>query len=85
MRGGVACVIPESSMDPLADSGQFIADVPAGLERQMARAARAMARLRTAHQRLNEEPGVPDALRKVAEAGATGAAAADSAIDRAVS
>ena len=69
-------------MDPLGDSGQFIADIPAELERQVTRAGRAMARLRAAQQRLNEHPGVSDALRKVADAGAASAASSDSAIER---
>jgi hypothetical protein len=69
-------------MDPIGDSGQFIPDVPAALERQVARAGREMARLRAAQQRLDGQPGVPEALRKVAAAGAASAASADSAIER---
>lgn len=69
-------------MEPLGDSGQFIPDVPAALERQVARAGRAMARLRAAQKRLEEQPGVPEALRKIAEASAASAASADSAIER---
>ena len=69
-------------MDPLGDSGQFIPDVPAALERQVARAGREMARLRAAQQRLEGQPGAPEALRKVAALGAASAASADSAIER---
>src|SRR5262245_49799213 len=69
-------------MEPIGDSGQFIPDVPAALERQVARAGRAMARLRAAQHRLDEQPGVSEALRKVAALGASSAASADSAIER---
>jgi len=69
-------------MEPLGDSGQFIPDVPAALERQVTRAGRAMARLRAAHKRLEEQPGVAEALRKLAAAGVASATSADSAIER---
>jgi hypothetical protein len=69
-------------MEPIGDSGQFIPDVPAALERQVARAGRAMARLRSAQHRLDEQPGVSEALRKIAALGASSAASADSAIER---
>lgn len=72
----------EISMEPLGDSGQFIPDVPAALERQVARAGRAMARLRTAQKRLEEQPGVSEPLRKLAAAGLASAASSDSAIER---
>src|SRR3954465_9876180 len=71
-----------AGMEPLGDSGQFIPDVPAALERQVARAGRAMARLRSAQHRLDEQPGVSEALRKIAALGASSAASADSAIER---
>jgi len=69
-------------MEPLGDSGQFIPDVPAALERQVARAGRAMARLRAAQKRLDEQPCVPEALRKLAATAVASAASADSAVER---
>ncbi|HVE82086.1 MAG TPA: hypothetical protein VND93_04540 [Myxococcales bacterium] len=69
-------------MDPLGDSGQFISNVPAVLERQIARSEHAMARLRAAQRRLAERPTTPDHVRKVAEPASNSATAFDSALER---
>lgn len=69
-------------MDPLGDSGQYITDIPAELERQVARAGRAMARLRVAQQRLGEQPEPPESWKKVVDAGINGATAGDSTVER---
>lgn len=69
-------------MDPLADSGEFIIDISAELERQVARAGRAMARLHLGQRLLAERPHVPDSLQRIAHAGINAATAADSTVER---